>query len=342
MTACTKLVAAGVVALAALAAWPGGAGAQEMSLAAMIDRLDRMERDLGAVQRQLAREGVPPAAVGEAAGGGGPQLGPRQEVRIAELEEQIRGLTGQVEEAQHRLRQLAEEYNALAEDVDSRLAAIEQRLAAGGPPLVAGLTGPAAAPAAAMAAPGMEGTTTVVDAEGTTVVGGDPNRERYESMGVLGTVAADEAAEAAGTELAAVPAPPGIAPLADTPEGRYEDAYRLLAQADYDAAEAALQAFIAGHPDHALAGNAYYWLGETYYVRNDFQQAAVAFARGYKGAPEGSKAADNLLKLGMSFTAMDKTQEACATFDKLLRDHADAPAQVLSRVNGERSRAGCG
>lgn len=341
MMVCIRTIAATVLALGVLAALPARPHAQEMSLAALIDRLDRIERDLGGVQRQLAREGVPPAAAAGAAGD--PQAAARVEVRMTELEEQFRTLTGAVEEAQHGLRQLVQQYDSLSRDVDARLAAIEQRLAAGAPPLVAGAVPPAGAAPAGLTTPGSEGTTTVVDAGGTTVVGRDANADRYETMGVLGTVPTDEgsAADAAAGELAAVsPAAAAGAP-ASTPEGQYEDAYRLLAQADYDGAEAALQAFIADHPDHPLVGNAYYWLGETYYVRNDYQEAAVAFARGYKGAPDGSKAADNLLKLGMSFTSMDKTKEACATFDKLLHDHAGAPAQVLSRVEGERSRAGC-
>src|SRR3546814_19535879 len=43
-----------------------------------------------------------------------------------------------------------------------------------------------------------------------------------------------------------------------------------------------------------------YWLGETYYVRQRYQDAAVAFLEGYQKYPKSPKAADNLLKLGMA------------------------------------------
>ena len=44
-------------------------------------------------------------------------------------------------------------------------------------------------------------------------------------------------------------------------------------------AEKSFKAFIGEHPNDPLASNAYYWLGETYYVQKKFQLAAISFAR---------------------------------------------------------------
>jgi tol-pal system protein YbgF len=309
------------------AAW-----AQELNLNALIQRLDRIDRDLASVQRLLANEGVPASALEAPAptGGGGQFQGD-------EWEEQIRFLTGQVEEARYELRQLTTDVTNATADYDARLAAIEQELGISGAPLAA------AQPRSTFPEDQPEPANTT-----TTVVGGDPNAEKFDSMEVLGTVEVDssgaaivppsadttETAVAAATEATAATA-------AATPEQQYDQAYRLLAQTDYAAAETALQSFIEDNPDHQLTGNAYYWLGETFYVRNDFRRAAVAFAKGYKGFPQGAKAADNLLKLGMSFAAMEKTAEACATYDKLSRDHGDASSLILDRLARERGRASC-
>ena len=92
---------------------------------------------------------------------------------------------------------------------------------------------------------------------------------------------------------------------------------------------------------HGISGNAWYWLGETHYARRDYERAAVAFARGYRGFPAGRKAPDNLLKLGMSWAALGQTEDACATFAKLRNEHGDAPALLLDRLAGESARAGC-
>lgn len=153
--------------------------------------------------------------------------------------------------------------------------------------------------------------------------------------------AAPPAVAAAPPAAGGVPEAPPPPAAAATPESEYERAYELLARADYAGAESALGAFVDRHPEHALAGNAWYWLGETHYARRDFERAAVAFARGYKGFPDGGKTADNLLKLGMSFAAMGRTEEACATFAKLRGDRPDAPTIIRERLAGESARAGC-
>jgi len=342
MAAGKYIIGGALLALALLsAAVP--TSAQELSLNALIERLDRLERDLGGVQRLLAREGVPedafePVAPRASTDGGAAS---RQEIRIGEVQEQIRLLTGQVEQARYEVRRLSDQVSKANIDYEERLTALEERMAGDVPPIAA------TRPRPPITTPTGAVPETAPGSQTASVVAADPNAERYESMGSLGTISGEttETAVSEGGAGATAPvtesAATTVAAVASTPEAEYDQAYQLLQQANYAAAEGALQRFIEIHPDHSLAGNAYYWLGETYYVRNDYQAAAVAFARGYKGFPEGSKAADNLLKLGMAFAAMDKTEEACATFARLNRDQAKATALVRERLAAERTRAGC-
>ena len=104
------------------------------------------------------------------------------------------------------------------------------------------------------------------------------------------------------------------------PKEIYQRAYNMLSTGEYEAAEVAFTKFIKEYPDNKLSSNAYYWLGETFYVRKNYQLAAYNFAAGYKKFPEGSKAADQLLKLGISLFSLEKLTEACATFKKLLEE----------------------
>lgn len=130
--------------------------------------------------------------------------------------------------------------------------------------------------------------------------------------------------------------------LPDGPaQQQYDYAFGLLRAADYPKAEAALQEFLKTHPDHGLATNAQYWLAETYYVRQKYKDAAVAFAEGYQKAPTGSKAPDNLLKLGMSLAALNQKDDACLTLTQLGREFPDASAAIKRRSEQERSRLGC-
>ena len=122
---------------------------------------------------------------------------------------------------------------------------------------------------------------------------------------------------------------------------QYEHAFKLLSQTDYQGAERALTAFLDEHPSDPLAGNAKYWLGETYYVRGQYAEAAVAFAEGYQSYPDSVKAPDNLLKLGKSLAALEQTADACGTFAELLKRYGNAAPTVLKQAKSEQKRLSC-
>jgi tol-pal system protein YbgF len=82
------------------------------------------------------------------------------------------------------------------------------------------------------------------------------------------------------------------------------------------------------YPDHELASNAQYWLGESYYGKKDYTKAAVAFATGYEKYKDGNKGADNILKLGMSMQMLGKKEEACTAFNNLAKEFPKA-SEVL-------------
>ena len=55
-----------------------------------------------------------------------------------------------------------------------------------------------------------------------------------------------------------------------------------------------------------LMPNIQYWLGEVHYARKDFEKAIIEFGTGLKDYPESIKGPDNMLKLGLSFSNMEK------------------------------------
>ncbi|MEK7327533.1 MAG: tetratricopeptide repeat protein, partial [Chloroflexota bacterium] len=66
-----------------------------------------------------------------------------------------------------------------------------------------------------------------------------------------------------------------------------------------------------------------------------------AFLEGYKGYPKGSKAPDNLLKLGMSLAALNRQGEACTTFTRLAKEFPDAPSNLKAVTENERKKLSC-
>lgn len=144
-------------------------------------------------------------------------------------------------------------------------------------------------------------------------------------------------ASAAGPSTATAP-PAAAAGAADQV---YNDAFKKLQDGDYAGAEKGFRAFVQRNPQHALAGNAQYWLGETYYARRDYQNAMTAFAEGYKAYKTSPKGPDNLLKLGVTLANLGRKPDACAIFARFAQDYPRATDLQKRRIDQERQKNGC-
>ena len=147
------------------------------------------------------------------------------------------------------------------------------------------------------------------------------------------------------TQAAAPPPPSAAAPPAAAGAGAdqlYNEAFKKLQDGDYAGAERGFKAFLQSNPKHTLAGNAQYWLGETYYARRDYQNAMTAFAEGYKAYRASPKGPDNLLKLGVTLAVLGRKPDACAVFAKFNQDYPRATDLQKRRVEQERQKNGCG
>ena len=306
-------------------------------------RIDQLEKQLGAVQRRVFQGSdsayFPQSGDGDvatapldapAAGGTGNTRGLLADmaVRLDGIEAQLRALTGRIEELDHQYRQLEVALDRFKGDAEFRLNALE---GVGTPPI----TG--AAPA----------TTDVADA--TPAPNAVPNTAQGTappSAGLVVTQTPEEAEavlEPGGARVASLAPPPAEPALPEgSAEDRYEFALSLLRRGEFARAESAFAAFLDEHGEDQLAGNAQYWLGETYYVQQNFTQAAQAFLKGYRDYRDSTKGPDSLLKLGMTLSALDQQDDACAAFDELEAQYTDVSPQIRRRLGVERTRAGCG
>ncbi len=248
------------------------------------------------------------------------------EVRLGQLENQIAAVTGRNEELSHAVDELRQRVDKLQAELEHSQGAAPQPGAQGAAPPSGGTPAPQASAAPPVGGTGGEG------AEGIAHPGpGAPPRP-------LGTLPPGAVPQGAPPPQPAQTAalPPG------TPAQQYDYAINLLLkQQDFAKAETAFKAFIADHPKDKLAGNAQYWLGETYYVRHDYQKAAFAFAEGIEKYAKGPKAPDSLLKLGMSLARLDRTQQACTAFSRLKESFPKASETVKHRAASEQQRLKC-
>ncbi len=267
---------------------------------------------------------------GTAAVGGTPAA--QNEVRFQQYDQQMSQLTGQIEQLELKINDLADKFERMQKDTEFRLGAVEK----GG----AGATG--AAPVVAGGTPGVTGNVVATTAD--TDPGAPPQPGQ---PGVMGTLSADQMqslpqSPAGAAEQASAAAGSSVVLPGDTPQQQYDYATGLVQRGAYPEAEIALKAFVAEHPKDPLAGNAQYWLGETYYVRSDFKNASVAFAEGYQKYPKSAKSSDNLLKLGMSLGQIGRNSDACTAFRQLDKQFPGASQAIKDRAARAKQRYKCG
>jgi tol-pal system protein YbgF len=302
-----------------------------------LERLDRVERDLNMLQRQVYR-GAPPPPV---AGGDGVGAVNTQ-IRMDRLEAQMRELTGRVEEFINQIEQIRQRVEQVAGDVDTRFS----QETAGARPLAAAVPAPArpssASPSRSARKSSEEPSSAADEAPmqpGTVVA--PPASVPGVAAPVYGTLRPPGSVAAAVDPPGAVRSPAGNSLASGSAAEQYNHAFGLLKQADYPAAEAALKAFIEQHPTDPMAGNAQYWLGETYYTRSRYIEAASAFAEGYKRYPKSAKAAEDLLKLGMALGRANQKQNACLALAQLDRDFPNPGVSIKEHAGVEKKRLGC-
>ena len=346
-------------------AMPVGVSAQE----SVSDQLKRLRRDLEDIQAYVYRSTNVPT------GTGATSTGPRDSDAMAllqrqmlELEGQVRDLTGQIERVRYDIRVTSDRLDKLVGDVDLRLQALEQ---GGRAPVLQSSDSSTTSQPLPVQQPSVQtrqdGETTIISSRvvagnqlpaGSKLLGTvNPNQVQDVRAGQVPSTTAP-VSPTRDTRLppapVAAPGPGGVVtgaaqvgalPQSGFPEGsvqeQYNYAFKFLQQRDYPAAEGALREFVDRNPSDPLAGNAMYWMGETFYVRKDFPEAARVFLDAYQRFPKGNKAADNLFKLARSLSEIGENASACTTYGELLKSFPKANDRILSSVRGDMARLNC-
>lgn len=274
-------------------------------------------------------------------------------VRIGQLEERIRVLTGQIEQMSYQMRELQDQIRRMQEDNEYRFQQLE-----GGTPRKRSDVAPGLAPdgtpqTGTLAAPG--GGLATLPASGSgdgdwSQSGGYQEGSGLPSNGPIDLSALANGIEnlpGTGQDLAPDPSFATDDDLianvigSGDPRTDYDQAYSLAVNGDYAGAERGFRTFIENYPDSDLAANAQYWLGESLLAQQNYREAADAFLKTYTDHPRSSKSPDSLLKLGVSLRGLGEADAACATFSELLNKYPNAAPAVLSQARDERRRAQC-
>ena len=126
-----------------------------------------------------------------------------------------------------------------------------------------------------------------------------------------------------------------------SPKEQYNFALSFMKVGDYETAELALREFIDKNKNHNLAGNAQYWYGETFRIRQLYSDAATAYLDGYQNYPKSIKAPENLLKLGTTMVELGEKDQGCKMIKGLKKQYPKASQSVLQKAQYEQKIFKC-
>ncbi|HVP38035.1 MAG TPA: tol-pal system protein YbgF [Candidatus Saccharimonadales bacterium] len=121
------------------------------------------------------------------------------------------------------------------------------------------------------------------------------------------------------------------------PKPLYDAAYTDYTNGRYDLARAGFQQYVTSFGQTELAGNAQFWIGETFYQQDRYEEAAAAYQAVLDKYPHNIKCPGALLKLGLSQAALGQRSAARATLRRVGHEYpgteeARLAAQKLRRM----------
>lgn len=280
-------------------------------------RVDRLEKEMRAVQRKVFPAGAPieaeitrPATSSVAPGS--PASTPIADLtaRVGALESQLASITGQVEETSYKLRQLEEAFTKYKAENDARMAA------------------PVDAPAPtrpAVAAPVAEGPAPVAATPAPKPAAARPAPPA-------------PASEARKTAVAAIERPS----TGNAADDGYTYGFRLWDAKFYPEAQAQLKATVDKYGDSAIASKAQNLLGRAYLDDGKPALASVAFYENYQKRPRGDRAPDSLTYLGEALIQLKKPADACKVYQELDQVYgANLSSALRGMMAAGRTKAKC-
>lgn len=120
-----------------------------------------------------------------------------------------------------------------------------------------------------------------------------------------------------------------------------DDGLQKLTEGDFLGAQKIFQTYLADYPQSDQLGEVYFWLGETYYVRSNFSEAAAAYIMLLKHRPHIAMAPKALIQLAAATRSLGDTQQACNLLAGLSTYYPDASDDVKAKARRETLRSEC-
>ncbi len=137
---------------------------------------------------------------------------------------------------------------------------------------------------------------------------------------------------AAPTAAPPPPANPVIGELAIGEKVDFDRARAVLDQGDFRAAADLFATFTQTYTAGALTGQAHFYRGRALAELGDPNEAAFAFLESFSGSPDGERAPDALLDLGLTLMELGQTENACSTLGEVTTRFPENPASLQAQT----------
>jgi len=290
----------------------------------ILKQLQALQEDIKTLEKAVYSKDVKTSSTGVALSGENSDVLTKHLLKLSELEEQFKTLTNNFEEINFKLDKLSSRITKVQTDNQMRFQDLENsgvnKITNADSGEVEKLPGSGEAQDLGQA---LE--IGVTDSE----VAAAEQIQKTQSVESVGTVLTETAER---TEK--------ILPDTTPPE-QYKFAVSFIKVGDYETAELALREFVDDNSTHNLAGNAQYWYGETFRVRQLYQDAATAYLDGYQKYPKSTKAPVNLLKLGVMLVQIGEKEQGCSMILGVKTQYPKANQSVIQKAEYEKKKFSC-
>jgi tol-pal system protein YbgF len=285
----------------------------------ILEQLKILQEDIKTLEKAVYSEGVQTTFNSEDLSNEGNDILTKHLLKLSELEEQFKILTNNFEEINFKLDKLSNRITKVQTDNQMRFQDLEK----------SGLSFEQSVSSTK--------TKKLPGSDEAKDLGGVSDDEVLAAQQVQETQSIDSVGSVV-TEIA--PKAEKILPDGD-PKKQYEFAISFIKVGDYETAELALREFVDSNSKHELAGNAQYWYGETFRIRQLYQDAATAYLDGYQKYPKSPKAPVNLLKLGVMLVQIGEKDQGCSMILGVKDQYPKANQSVIQKAEYEKKKFNC-
>ncbi len=286
-------------------------------------------------------------------------------VRIQELEDQVRNLTGQLEGLQFSITNMQTQLQQMADDNEFRFQQLEgggagktEAAPQSGGAMPAGEapqpdtgtlpTDSNAAPPQGEVQPDVNGPPAEVPPQdGIPVISDEPMHGDTLGDSADPLLGQGQPGETVTGTLGENSVPLNLnldgGPALEDGDARaqYAAGYDAFTRGDFAFAEDQFRQFIALYPHDPQAPDAVVWLGDTLLQRQAYDEAADVLYNGFEKYERSARAPDILMKVGVALAGAGETDIACRTYAEVATRYPSQPPEFNDRLAAERQKANC-